>query len=174
MAAKDKDHDAEVEGAEGQAQPVPKAGFGLRKIVILVVLPLLLMLVGGAGAWFFVFNKHEEPEVAESQKMPKQTVFLDLPDMLVNLNTGGTGRASYLKLKVALEFEEIEAPKKVEALMPRVVDNFQVYLRELRADDLAGSAGLYRIKEELLLRVSHAVQPIKVNDVLFKEMLVQQ
>lgn len=172
MAAKDKDHDAELEGADAQAQPVPKAGFGLRKIVILVVLPLLLMLIGGAGAWFFVFSKSGEDDAAEAA--PKHTVFLDLPDMLVNLNTGGTGRASYLKLKIALEFEEIEAPKKVEALMPRVIDNFQVYLRELRADDLAGSAGLYRIKEELLLRVSHAVQPIKVNDVLFKEMLVQQ
>ena len=173
MAAKDKDHDAELEGAEGQAQPVPKAGFGLRKVVILIILPLFLMLLGGAGAWFFVFSKHADGEVPDG-KLPKATVFLDLPDMLVNLNTGGTGRASYLKLKVALEFEEIEAPKKVEALMPRVIDNFQVYLRELRADDLAGSAGLYRIKEELLLRVSHAVQPVKVNDVLFKEMLVQQ
>jgi flagellar protein FliL len=172
--AKDKDHDAEAEGGDAQAQPAPKAGFGLRKIVILVVLPLLLMLVGGAGAWFFLHGKSGDDDAAEAKAAPKHTVFLDLPDMLVNLNTGGTGRASYLKLKVALEFEEIEAPKKVEALMPRVIDNFQVYLRELRADDLAGSAGLYRIKEELLLRVSHAVQPVKVNDVLFKEMLVQQ
>lgn len=174
MAAKEKDQDAELEGAEGQTQPVPKAGFGLRKIVILIILPLLLMLVGGGGAYFFVFAKHGDEEVPDGKLPPKPTVFLDLPDMLVNLNTGGSGRASYLKLKVALEFEELEAPKKVEALMPRVIDNFQVYLRELRADDLAGSAGLYRIKEELLLRVSHAVQPVKVNDVLFKEMLVQQ
>lgn len=173
MAAKDKDHDAEAEGGDAHGQPVPKAGFGLRKVVFLVVVPLLLMLIGGVGAWFFLHSKSGDQEAAEA-KLPKATVFLDLPDMLVNLNTGGTGRASYLKLKVALEFEEIEAPKKVEALMPRVIDNFQVYLRELRADDLAGSAGLYRIKEELLLRVSHAVQPVKVNDVLFKEMLVQQ
>ena len=171
--AKDKEHEAEAEGGDAHGQPAPKAGFGLRKIVILVVLPLLLMLIGGVGAWFFLHGKSADQEVAEV-KLPKATVFLDLPDMLVNLNTGGTGRASYLKLKVSLEFEEIEAPKKVEALMPRVIDNFQVYLRELRADDLTGSAGLYRIKEELLLRVSHAVQPVKVNDVLFKEMLVQQ
>ena len=174
MAAKDKDHNAETDGGDAQAQPVPKAGFGLRKVIILFVIPLFLILLGGAGAWFFLHGKPHDPEAAEANKPPKMTVFLDLPDMLVNLNTGGTGRASYLKLKVALEFEEIEAPKKVEALMPRVIDNFQVYLRELRADDLSGSAGLYRIKEELLLRVSHAVQPVKVNDVLFKEMLVQQ
>ena len=57
--------------------------------------------------------------------------------------------------------------------MPRIVDNFQVYLRELRLEDLRGSAGLYRLREELLSRVNIAAQPAQVNDVLFKEMLVQ-
>ena len=51
--------------------------------------------------------------------------------------------------------------------------NFQVYLRELRVEDLSGSAGVYRLKEELLARVNAAVEPINVTDVLFKEMLVQ-
>jgi flagellar FliL protein len=57
--------------------------------------------------------------------------------------------------------------------MPRIVDNFQIYLRELRVDDLRGSGGIYRLREELLARVNAAVAPVKVNDVLFKEMLVQ-
>lgn len=151
-----------------------KAGFGLRKIIIFIVLPLLL-LGGGGGAAFFLFMGKKDPAEAEAAPPPppKQTVFMDLPDILVNLNTGG-GKSSYLKLKVALELEEAEAPKKIEALMPRVIDNFQVYLREMRADDLSGSAGLYRVKEELLVRVTQAVQPVKVADVLFKEMLVQQ
>ena len=46
-------------------------------------------------------------------------------------------------------------------------------IRELRVEDLRGSAGLYRLREELLARVNNAAQPAKVNDVLFKEMLVQ-
>ncbi|MFX9073467.1 flagellar basal body-associated FliL family protein, partial [Acinetobacter baumannii] len=57
--------------------------------------------------------------------------------------------------------------------LPRIIDNFQVYLRELRLDDLKGSAGMYRLREELLLRVNMAAQPVKIKDVLFKEMLVQ-
>ena len=57
--------------------------------------------------------------------------------------------------------------------MPRVVDNFQVYLRELRLEDLGGSAGLFRLKEELLFRVNRAVDPVQVTDILFREMLVQ-
>ncbi len=172
MAAKEADKEASAEGAE--AAPV-KAGFGLRKLLIFVVLPLLL-LGGGGGAAFFLMTgedpEHKDAETA-APPPPKQTVFMDLPDMLVNLNTGG-GKSSYLKLKVALELEDAEASKKIEVLMPRVIDNFQVYLREMRADDLSGSAGLYRVKEELLVRVTQAVQPIKVADVLFKEMLVQQ
>ena len=99
-------------------------------------------------------------------------VFYDLPDLLVNLNTGSK-QASYLKLSVALELEDEGGIDRLEKMLPRVIDNFQVYLRELRLEDLSGSAGLYRLKEELLVRVNRAVAPVKVSDVLFKEMLVQ-
>jgi flagellar FliL protein len=58
-------------------------------------------------------------------------------------------------------------------MMPRIIDNFHVYLRELRAEDLRGSAGLYRLREELLIRVQAIADPVVVRDVLFKEVLVQ-
>ncbi|MFQ5467950.1 MAG: flagellar basal body-associated FliL family protein, partial [Kiloniellaceae bacterium] len=48
-----------------------------------------------------------------------------------------------------------------------------VYLRELRIQDLQGSAGLQRLREELLLRVATAAYPAQVRDVLFREMLIQ-
>ena len=92
--------------------------------------------------------------------------------MLVNLNTGDR-KATFLKIKVSLEVPSPEEIPKLQALMPRVIDNFQVYLRELRIDDLKGSAGMYRLREELLMRVNAAIAPAKVNAVLFKEMLVQ-
>ena len=57
--------------------------------------------------------------------------------------------------------------------MPRIVDNFQVYLRELRIEDLQGAAGMYRLREELLSRVGKAAQPAEIVDILFKEMLIQ-
>jgi flagellar FliL protein len=61
----------------------------------------------------------------------------------------------------------------VEAVVPRVVDQFQTYLRELRVKDLRGSAGMYRLQMELLWRVNQAAAPVKVKDVLFQEMLIQ-
>jgi flagellar protein FliL len=76
-------------------------------------------------------------------------------------------------MSVSLELDSAADLPKLQAVLPRIIDNFQVYLRELRVEDLKGSAGMYRLREELLLRVNAAVAPAKINDVLFKEMLVQ-
>lgn len=100
------------------------------------------------------------------------SVFMDLPDMLVNLQTTGR-KQSFLKIQVALELENPLDQPKVDAVMPRIVDSFQVYLRELRPDDLQGAAGMHLLREELLSRVTLAVQPVKVKDVLFREILIQ-
>jgi flagellar FliL protein len=71
---------------------------------------------------------------------------------------------------------EVKEEKQVEAIrptLPRVTDIFQTYLRELRASDLSGSAGLFRLKEELTRRVNQAISPNQVAAVLFKEVVVQ-
>lgn len=114
----------------------------------------------------------KRPEGAAVFYAASGLVFYDLPDMIVNLNS--TSRQSrYLKIKVALEFGDPKVVDQIETVMPRIIDHFQVYLRELREDDLRGSAGLYRLKEELMIRVNQALRPAKIRDVLFKEMLVQ-
>ena len=98
--------------------------------------------------------------------------FLDLPEILVTLNTGGR-KSTFLKIGISLELHEEADASKIQQIMPRIIDSFQVYLRELRLDDLKGSAGMYRLNEELLKRVNAAATPTKINAVLFKEMLVQ-
>jgi len=100
------------------------------------------------------------------------SAYYDLPDMLVNLNSTGR-KKSYLKISLSLELASEEDVKRLEEVLPRIIDNFQVYLRELRIEDLRGSAGLQRLREELLLRVITAAQPAVVRDVLFREMLIQ-
>jgi flagellar FliL protein len=95
-----------------------------------------------------------------------------MEELLVALSTESR-EATFLKIKISLEIEKQEDVPKLESLMPRIIGNFQIYLRELRIEDLKGSAGMYRLREELLKRVTAAIAPIKVNDVLFREMLVQ-
>lgn len=113
-----------------------------------------------------------EGKSASSGEGAGSAVFYDLPEMLVNINTAGRKR-NFLKLRVSLELGNEEDINMVENVLPRIVDNFQVYLRELRLEDLQGAAGMYRLREELLTRVNAAVRPAQVKDVLFKEMIVQ-
>ena len=166
----------ELEGAEDDAPKKQKTSG--KKLVLFVVLPLLLVLGGGgAAAYFFLFaGDAAQTEGAEGEaggkKKPEKVVFYDLPEMLVNLNTGGK-QNSYLKIRVSLELDDPAAVPLLETVLPRVIDNFQIYLRELRLEDLNGSAGLMRLKEELLIRVNTAAGDIHINDVLFREMLVQ-
>ena len=99
-------------------------------------------------------------------------VFVDLPDILVNLQSSGK-RMRFLKLRVALEVADEATAENIRALTPRVMDSFQLYLRALTVEEVKGAVGLQRLKEELLARVNRAIKPLDVEDVLFKEMLVQ-
>ena len=175
----DEDIDDDLEDGEDGGEPGEGSGgrkFSGKKILLFAGLPILLLIGGVTGAYFAgvldPFLGAEEDAADSALPSAGDVAFFDLPEMLVNLSTGGN-QSTYLKVKVSLEIEDPAAVPQLEALMPRIVDNFQVYLREVRLDDLNGSAGLYRLKEELLVRVNTAVQPMKVNDVLFREMLVQ-
>ena len=101
-----------------------------------------------------------------------EAVFLEIPNMLVNLS-GPEDQPRYLRLKVQLELANEADLEAVKAVLPRVVDQFQTYLRELRIKDLRGSAGIYRLQMELLSRVNAAAYPTEVKDVLFQEILIQ-
>ena len=151
---------AEAEGEEGKAAPAKRK----------LSLKMILMAVGGLVA---VAAKEEEISAA-AVPQTKPVVFLDMPDVLVNLSsTGGGDRTQYLKVKVTLELPDQAMSEKIQPVMPRLMDAFQTYLRELRPTDLDGSAGLYRLKEELTRRVNASIAPSRINAVLFKEIVVQ-
>jgi len=92
--------------------------------------------------------------------------------MLVNFSTND-GQRAYLKLKVTLEAPDEEVAHAVQPELPRIIDQFQGFLRELRMDDISGSAGTARLRLELLRRVNLAIAPAQMNAVLIEEMLVQ-
>lgn len=166
--AKEKDADVAAEGAEGEA-----AG-GKKKLFIMIGAGVLLLVVlGGAGAFFMgAFSSKPKVDAAGHAEPAKAVMYVDLPDMTVNLSAVD-GRPAYLKVKVALEVSNKETVDKITPVLPRVLDAFQVYLRELRTSDLDGSAGLYRVKEELQRRINAAIAPSHIDAVLFKEILVQ-
>jgi flagellar protein FliL len=158
-----------------QEEAVATPRFGRKKLILFIAAPLLAALLIAAGLYFSgLLNRFvgDKSEAHEEKVVPKQTVFYDLPELLVNLSGAGR-KASFLKMSISLELESQIDVARLQSVMPRIIDNFQVYLRELRIEDLRGSAGMYRLREELLLRVNASAAPAKIVDVLFKEMLVQ-
>jgi flagellar protein FliL len=156
------------------AQDAPKKG-GKRKLILLA-LPVMLV-AAGAALWFtgvipHLLGMHHEEHAKAEEPKPVPPTFIDLPEMVANLN-GDPKRPSYIKLIARLELPKAEDAERVRATIPRLQDMFQTYLREMRPEELRGSAGTYRLREELIARANVAVGPAHVNDVLFTQMLIQ-
>ena len=171
---------AEAEIEDGA--PVKK---GIPKLFIIIGAAAIVVLLGGAGLFFFLSSSSAPAADAEGHgetaaaadghgatSEAAHSFIFNLPPMIVNFNNEGANGA-FMKLTVALEVANEEMMVEIQPRMAKVVDAFQVYLRELRRSDLEGSAGVYRLKEELLRRVNVAIYPSRVESVLFKEILVQ-
>ncbi len=171
-AAVAEEADLDEEGAEGAAaEGKKKFALPSKKILIIAGGALFALIAAGGGGYYFISHKHEAAKAAEAAAKP--AVFVDLPEVLVNLSNSGSERTQYLKIKIVLELADQPMVAQITPIMPRVMDAFQTYLRELRPSDLDGSAGLYRLKEELTRRVNAAIAPSRINAVLFKEIVVQ-
>ncbi len=160
----------QAEAAEVEEGGAPSTG--KRKLIIIVSAVLVLML-GGVGGYLMFFNKKHDAKTEEAAVAAKPTVFMDVPEVMVNMAAGAGERTQYLKVKIVLEVKDQPLVAEIQPVLPRVMDIFQTYLRELRPSDLNGSAGMFRLKEELTRRVNAAISPKQVNAVLFKEILVQ-
>ncbi|KRE23241.1 flagellar basal body-associated protein FliL [Bosea sp. Root483D1] len=161
------------EAAEGGAEAAPKSG--KKKLVMIGGAAALVAVLG--GGWFFFMKTKPVEEVTAEQAAAaakKLITFVEMKDMMIGISAGPQqDRQPIVKIKVALEIADPKTADQVKPLLPRVEDAFQVFMRELRPSDLDGSAGMYRLKEELLRRVNVTVYPAKVDAVLFKELLLQ-
>jgi flagellar FliL protein len=165
---------ADNEQADGAADAAGGAAVPKNKFKLMVMVVGVLAVLGvGAATWFLFFRHHDEAEMHAEAPPPKPPSFVEVPDMLVNLAGAPGERVQYLKVKLVLEVKEEKQIEAIKPTMPRVTDIFQTYLRELRPSDLNGSAGLFRLKEELTRRVNLAVAPVQVSAVLFKEIVIQ-
>lgn len=167
-------------GANPGADAASPAKGGKKKLLMIAGGGILLVAGGVGGAFYTgmldsVLGRGPENGVAEGEMAGitgDDPIFYELPDIVVSLNTGER-KSRFLKVRVNLELGNTDDLARIERVMPRIMDHFQVYLRELRMEDINGSAGTFRLREELLKRVSAAARPARINDVLFVEMFVQ-
>ena len=168
-------------------------------LLINIIAAALVVLAGGGAAAFFLLKPKpaaeagaeagNEPAAKEDKgghagdaapiegsgtiaPGPDGVTFYTLPDLIVNIQSVD-GRQTYLKLRLTLEVKDASVATRLQQQYPRMNDMFQSFLRELRPDDLAGSAGSYQLRTEILRRVNLIAAPGKVDAVLIEEMLVQ-
>lgn len=184
--------EASAEGADGAAPAKKKP-----PMMILVAggVGALVVLGGGGAAAMLLLGGHsahaEGDKAHKAKPKPKKkeggegkkdgpnpisegpdgVVYYTMPDIVANIQTPD-GRPTYLKLKLAFELPDQDSADAIEPNAPRLNDMFQGFLRELRPEDISGSAGSYQLRMELLRRVNLVIAPAKVNAVLIEEMLI--
>lgn len=183
-----------LDGAEGEGEAGGKKKPPLKLIIIAAVAGVVI-LGGGGTAAFLLLGKpaaHEPGKPAKEDKKkekkeerkpgkgdngvtiaegPDGVMFYTLPSMVVNMQTAD-GRPTFLKLTLTLELPDSEVADALDPNLPRLTDMFQMFLRELRPEDLSGSQGGYQLRMEILRRVNLVISPAKVNSVLIEEMLI--
>jgi flagellar protein FliL len=185
--------------SKAPAKPAPEGAApeegkkkGKKKLVLLGAPVLLVVLL--AGLWFsgilpgllgMGHKAGEHAEAAEGKggehgaKGDKEVkaaaaapIYVEMPEIVANLDAGPR-RSSFVKMKPKLEVSKASDQAAITQNMPRLLDLFTTYLREMRPEELRGSAGTYRLREELIARANIAAAPARIMDVLFTEMIVQ-
>lgn len=177
-----------VEAVEGGAPPAKSK----KKKLILIGAAAAVVLAGGGGGAYVFLGGSKDAKTEEGAKHEAEAghggaksggeggghgegegeAFVDVPPIVVNLHSTD-GATRYLKL----HFELVPAPganaEELKKRLPLVIDAIQPFLRELRPEDLAGSAAVFRIKEQVLIRAAEALGPDQIKDVLIEDLIQQ-
>ena len=152
-----------------------KTGKGSKRIV---VLSLLLAMAGGGGGFFAMYSglllaPNPPEKVSDTPELIPKSLddvgFVRVEPILISFPQGAISR--HLRFSAHLE-----VPSKylgeVEAVLPRVLDVLNGYLRALELRDLEHPAALIKLREQMLRRVQIVTGPGRVRDLLVAEFVL--
>jgi flagellar FliL protein len=146
--------------------------------ILIIVIAVLVFIGISLGVVFLtpvknmIFPATPAAEKEENVEL-LNIIFLQLPEIIINVKQNKNSRFNILKATFMVELINPNDKEAVDHLKPLIIDQFQIYLRELTSSDLEGTAGIERVRNELKRRIVNLVKPIKVRNVLFKEFLMQ-
>lgn len=177
----DPEPDPASDAADGNeaSTPVKKPRFSKR--VMMIAGGAFALVVVAAMAAFFLLQPAGEKDVANAEVHGESdaaghgdegATYIDAPAMVINLQ-GTDGTARFLKIRFTFVPVSAEKGELIKKKLPLIIDAFQPFLRELRPEDLAGSAAVFRIKEEMLVRTTTAMGSGVVRDILIQDLIQQ-
>ncbi len=155
------------------AEPVAKKG----------KLGLILGLVGalalGGGGFYAIYAGYFDPAslfggghgaASDSHEIPVTDVaFVPMEPIMISLPPGSSSK--HLRFTGQLEVAPGSAAE-VAALMPRVLDVLNTYLRAVQARDLEDPAALARLRAQMLRRIQVVIGDGQVRDLLITEFVL--
>lgn len=152
-----------------ETAPAPKGS----KSSLVVVIVAVLALAGGAGGAAFYLKANPGAAAAAPTRPPDPGV-APLEPFVVNLADAGGHR--FLRLTIALVLESKEAAKDFDGNdigKMRVRSGLLELLTVQNAEHLVTPEGKAELKKAIAERAGHALEHVKVSDVLFTEFVVQ-
>lgn len=165
-----------------------------KKSKLPLILGVVLAAVGGGGGFFAVSSgmilappPPEESEMAEGEEIEPTTAeaaaaaalakpaddgpvaFVALDPLLIALAPAGASKV--LRFTAQLEVTP-DTQAEVEAMLPRIVDVLNSYLRAVALSDLQDPTALARLRGQMLRRVQVVAGPNMVRDLLIMEFVV--
>jgi len=148
-----------------------------KKSKLPLVIGLVLALAGGGGGFFavqagFLFGAPEEhdahTEYEEAEALP-DVEFVSVDPLVITL--GDQTKPRHLRFRAELE---VGAPyqQEVAAMMPRILDVLNGYLRAVRMSDLEDPSAYMRLKAQMLRRVQTVTGDGRVRDLLIMEFVL--
>jgi flagellar FliL protein len=185
-----KDEAEAAPPAEGQ-EGAPEEGTPKKKLpmMMIIIAAAALVVVGGGGTTAFLLLHKGKPaaaKVAEAKPKAKKkekgkdakpeegmgkvsdgpngVSYYAFPTVLSDIQ-GADGHPGQIKVDMTFELANADIADNINDNMPRVKDMLQTFLRELRPEDLNGSEGTFRLREELMRRVNLIIAPEKINTI---------
>lgn len=126
-------------------------------------------LIGGSAAEGGMTTDKHAATTGNSAHSPDLTniAFVPMDPLVVSLQ----GEQQYLRFTAQIEVPA-DAEASVTAVLPRIVDVLNGYLRAVDAAELADPAALMRLRSQMLRRIQILAGPENVRDLLIMEFVL--
>jgi flagellar FliL protein len=168
-----EDQEAKAEGSAPQGKKI----FRAKKSILIIGLAALVFLggsvvMGSRLGWIHIPGlspgPKAEPPPAKKQEMGQ---VVKLSSLVTNLKEE-SGR-NYLKTTIVLEVERKAEVEEIQSRMSVLTDAAILTLSDKRMEDLKQPEAKDHLKQELLAKMNHHLEPKKITRLYFDEFLYQ-
>ncbi|MGF6480992.1 flagellar basal body-associated protein FliL [Paraburkholderia sp. JPY419] len=158
-------------------QAAPASPGPTKRIILIGLIALIAAGAAGAGVWFFMSKR--APVAVSAEAAPAQSavpLFFPLESMTVNLQSDD-GQQHFLRIGLTLKLGDAGTQQALTDHMPEVRSRILLALSNKHPEELAPLEGKRALAQELKTLISEPTErgaaPIRVQDVLFTEFVVQ-